>query len=50
MMFESNSLTNGWDGTNNGKPVNPGVYVYHLKAVCSNGQPILMQGNITLVK
>ncbi len=50
VMFESNSLNNGWDGTNNGKPVTPGVYVYHLKAICSNGQPILMQGNITLVK
>jgi gliding motility-associated-like protein len=50
VMFESNSLSNGWDGTNNGKTVNPGVYVYQLKAVCSNGQPILMQGNITLVK
>jgi gliding motility-associated-like protein len=50
MMFETNSISQGWDGTNNGKPVNPGVYVYYLKAICSNGQPILMQGNITLVK
>lgn len=50
LLFETNSLSNGWDGTYNGKPVNPGVYVYYLRAVCSNGQTILMQGNITLVK
>lgn len=50
LMFESNSLSQGWDGTNNGKPVMPGVYIYHLKATCSNGQMIMMQGNVTVVK
>jgi gliding motility-associated-like protein len=50
LLFETNSLANGWDGKFNGKPVNPGVYVYTLKATCSNGQPILMQGNVTVVK
>src|SRR5690606_36075720 len=38
LMFESPDINIGWDGTYNGVPVNSGVYVYYLEAVCLNGE------------
>lgn len=51
LVFESNHLTNGWDGTFKGKPAAPGVYVYYAEAPCLlDGSPLFMKGNVTLVK
>jgi gliding motility-associated-like protein len=45
-----NSLSQGWDGTQNGKPQPVGVYVYVLKAVMSDGRIIQLKGSITLLR
>jgi gliding motility-associated-like protein len=50
MIFESKNAADGWDGTYKGKPLTPGTYVYYMQATCSNGQSILKQGNITLIR
>ena len=50
IIFQSNSLDNGWDGTFGGKPVNAGVFVYVLKGEFINGDSIDLKGNVTLVK
>lgn len=39
----------GWDGRVNGKPADPGVYVYTATVVCENGVPYTFKGNITLL-
>ncbi len=49
LLFETNSLLQGWDGFFNQRIMPPDVYIYYLEAVCSNGQTIRKQGNITLI-
>ncbi len=49
IVFESNSLAQGWNGYFKEKMLSPDVYIYYMEAVCSNGQTIRKQGNITLI-
>jgi len=49
-VFETNDKDRGWDGTYQGKEVDPGVFVYHLKAICFDGQEFIKKGNITLIR
>ncbi|MEP7195604.1 MAG: gliding motility-associated C-terminal domain-containing protein [Saprospiraceae bacterium] len=39
-----------WDGKINGKLLNPGVYVYALDVTIKNGNRIIVNGDITLVR
>lgn len=49
-VFETNDLNKGWDGTHRGKLQEPGVYVYYMEAICTTGQIIAKQGNISLLR
>lgn len=49
-VFETANQSEGWDGTLNGKPLVSGVYVYYVQAICSNGETVIRQGNITLIR
>ena len=50
LVFESTNFGANWDGTFNGKLSEPEVFDYYLEAVCSTGQLIRKQGNITLIR
>ena len=50
LLYESNDITEGWDGTFEGTPVKEGVYVYIAKGVGFNGQPYLVRGTVTLLR
>jgi gliding motility-associated-like protein len=50
LIFETQDIRKGWDGTHNGSPVNSGVYVYYLEALCLNGQSTLVKGNVTVLR
>jgi gliding motility-associated-like protein len=50
LVFETNNLSNGWDGTFNGKDVDPGVFVYHLVITCYNKEVFRKKGNITVIR
>lgn len=50
LVFETNDLSIGWDGTWRGKPVTPDVYDYYLDGYCIDGNEFLIQGNITLIR
>jgi gliding motility-associated-like protein len=50
LVHESFDLSQGWDGTYNGKMANPGVYVYYLEAICINGENAIVKGNVTLLR
>lgn len=39
-----------WDGKFNGLLLNPDVYVYMAEMTCDNNEPMLMKGNITLLR
>jgi len=48
-VFETTNQLLGWNGTFHGKPLEPGVYVYLLKATMINGETIQKSGDITIV-
>jgi gliding motility-associated-like protein len=48
-VFETTNQLLGWNGTFHGKPLEPGVYVYMLKATMINGETIQKSGDITIV-
>jgi gliding motility-associated-like protein len=50
LVFETNDITQGWDGTWRGKKLAPDVYDYYMEGFCVDGQSFLIQGNITLVR
>jgi gliding motility-associated-like protein len=45
-----NTPERGWDGTYHGKEVPPDVFMYVLEAVCPDGTPIVVKGDITVVR
>lgn len=49
-VFETDNTNDFWDGTYNGKPLAPQVFVYYLKATCFNGEEFEKKGNITLIR
>jgi gliding motility-associated-like protein len=50
MVFQAEGVFDSWDGTQNGKVLDPGVYVYYLDVICSNETKSIRKGNITLLK
>jgi gliding motility-associated-like protein len=49
-MYETNDITQGWDGTFNGKVQPIGVYVYTIEAMSDRGKRLVKQGNVTLIR
>ena len=49
-VFESNSLTQGWDGTFNGKMQGIDIYAYVLRATFIDGSSTIKKGNINLLR
>lgn len=45
-----NDELTGWDGTYKGEPLRPDVYVYILDASCTNGEPMQLKGDISLIR
>ena len=50
LIYESNSLTDGWDGKARGDWVPVGVYVYTVRAVTEAGNLYEYQGKVTVIK
>lgn len=49
-IFETTDQSVGWDGTFNGKPMDPDVYVYYLSGTCVGGDEFILKGDITLIR
>ena len=50
LIFESNDLAIGWDGTLHGQVVQHGAYVYHIEVRDFIGVPHYMTGTVINVK
>jgi len=50
LVYETNTMHSGWDGTFRGKLLDPDVYDYYLEGHCIDGQEFLIKGNITLIR
>ncbi len=48
-VFSAETQFDQWDGTNRGRELNPGIYVYQLRYTC-NGEKRKKSGSITLIK
>ena len=50
LVFETNDINEGWDGTYLGEKQEEEVYIYYLKAICFDGLITEKKGNITLLR
>jgi gliding motility-associated-like protein len=50
VVFETNDIRQGWDGTVYGEPQDMGVYAYIIKALNRDGETIVKDGSVTLVR
>lgn len=48
-LFETNSITEGWDGTVSGTPCNPGVYVWIIYYDAGEGE-VTNKGTVSLIQ
>ena len=48
--FAPNTSSSAWDGTFNGQPAPPDVYIYTLQILCNNATLIPFHGNVTLIR
>ncbi|WP_343703411.1 PKD domain-containing protein [Chitinophaga sp.] len=55
LMFErvncnTDDVSCGWDGRFNGKLLPPDVYIYFAELTCDTNEPLLLKGNVTLLR
>lgn len=50
MVFRATELGFRWDGALAGQPLPEGTYVYYLKGMARDGQPVERSGSITLLR
>jgi len=51
LLFDTTDQSEGWDGTKKGSAMDPGTYVYYLKAICvKTNKEILLKGNVSVIK
>jgi len=50
LVFETNNINSGWDGTYKGEPQGMEAYGYYLKAVFLNDEIVEKKGNVTLMR
>jgi len=48
--FLANDPAQGWNGTFQGQPVSPDVYIYMIEILCDNNTVIPVKGNVTLLR
>ncbi len=50
LIFETNDLANGWDGSLNGKKLESEAFVYSISITDTNAQKHTFRGTVTLVR
>ena len=50
LVFETTDATDGWDGSYRGQKASPGVYVYTAQIACGETSPVVLTGNVTLIR
>lgn len=50
LIYESNNITQSWDGRINGQPAAPGMYVYRTYFMDENEEVSEQQGSFTLIR
>lgn len=50
LLFQTNNMNEGWDGTKNGKVLDTGVYIYTVYVIFLDGNSNKKKGSVTLLK
>ena len=50
LLFTTNTIGKGWDGTNKGAAADAGTYVWMLEAVGMDGQVFRQKGTVVLIR
>ena len=50
IVYETRNISEGWDGTINGKLADDGVYVYQVSGKCESGYDVATNGSVTLIR
>ena len=50
IVFQTENIDEGWDGTRNGKPCPPGMYVWKAVSMLKDKQTVHQKGNIYLFR
>lgn len=50
LVFETNDVTHGWNGIYKNRMVDPGVFVYYVEALCTEGGVVFKKGNVTVLR
>ncbi|HLP52158.1 MAG TPA: PKD domain-containing protein [Chitinophagales bacterium] len=49
-MFDTKDISKGWDGTFNGKKIDPAVFGWYAEGLCDGGKKFELKGNVTLIR
>ncbi len=49
-VFESKDITEGWDGTYRGEPMNAATFVYYVTGTTTDGKTLSQKGNVSLIR
>ena len=49
-VFETDNKENGWDGNFKGRSQDMGVYIWLIKAFDYDGNSVLQNGNVSLMR
>ena len=50
LVFETDVLSQGWDGTRKGKPMDAGMYIYEYEVTSVFGDPFKGKGQVALIR
>lgn len=50
LVYKNDNYTNNWDGTYSGKPVADGTYYYVIRYIMLDGAPIILKGDVTILR
>lgn len=49
-VFESNTQTEGWNGTFEGNILSPAAFAWYCSGFCENGDEFFLKGNVSILK
>jgi len=50
MVYQSNDMGFRWDGSQGGKPLEEGTYVFQIKGLDTDNVPVERSGSVTLIR
>ena len=50
LIFSTDDINKGWDGTFNGRLQTPEVYIYKIRAISNDGEIVSTEGYLNLIR